>query len=73
MRMYKYLVLLSAFLTQDTHDTLLGKLGEYGIMGIVLAVMLWKDYKNEAFLQGLIGDLKKSLDKLSDKIDKKIQ
>ncbi len=73
MRMYKYLVLLSAFLTQDTHDNLLGKLGEYGILGIVLAVMLWKDYKNESFLQGLIGDLKKSLDKLSDKIDKKIQ
>lgn len=73
MNMYKYLVILSAFLAQETQDTLLGKLGEYGIMGIVLAVMLWKDYKNESFLQGLIGDLKKSLDKLSDKIDKKIQ
>jgi len=73
MRMYKYLIVLSAALTQDTQNTLLGKLGEYGIMGIVLAVMLWKDYKNEAFLQGLIGDLKKSLDDLSDKIDKKIQ
>lgn len=73
MRMYKYLVLLSAALTQDTQDSLLTKLGEYGIIGIVLAVMLWKDYKNEAFLQGLIGDLKESLDKLSDKIDKKIQ
>lgn len=71
--MYKYLVVLSAALTQDTQNTLLGKLGEYGIMGIVLAVMLWKDYKNEAFLQGLIGDLKKSLDDLSDKIEKKIQ
>lgn len=73
MRMYKYLVILSAFLAQETQDTLLGKLGEYGIMGVVLAVMLWKDYKNESFLQGLIGDLKKSLDKLSDKIDKKLQ
>ena len=71
--MYKYLVVLSAALTQDTQNTLLGKLGEYGIMGIVLAVMLWKDYKNEQFLQGLIGDLKKSLDDLSDKIEKKIQ
>ena len=71
--MYKYLVVLSAALTQDTQNTLLGKLGEYGIMGIVLAVMLWKDYKNEQFLQNLIGDLKKSLDSLSDKIDKKIQ
>lgn len=73
MNMYKYLIVLSAALTQNTQDTLLGKLGEYGIMGIVLAVMLWKDYKNEQFLQGLIGDLKKSLDDLSDKIDKKIQ
>lgn len=73
MRMYKYLVLLSAALTQDTQTTLLGKLGEYGILGVVLGIMLWKDYKNETFLQGLIGDLKKSLDKLSDKIDKKIQ
>ena len=73
MRMYKYLVVLSAAVTQDTQNTLLGKLGEYGIMGIVLAVMLWKDYKNEQFLQNLIGDLKKSLDDLSDKIDKKIQ
>lgn len=73
MRMYKYLLILSAALTQDTQDTLIGKLGEYGIIGIVLAVMLWKDYKNEAFLQDLIGDLKESLDKLSDKIDKKIQ
>lgn len=73
MRMYKYIMILAAFLTQDTQDTLLAKLGEYGVLGIVLAVMLWKDYKNEQFLQGLIGDLKKSLDKLSDKIDKKIQ
>lgn len=73
MRMYKYLVILSAALTQDTQDSLLTKLGEYGILGIVLAVMLWKDYKNEAFLQNLINDLKESLDKLSDKIDKKIQ
>ena len=73
MNMYKYLIVLSAALTQNTQDTLLGKLGEYGILGIVLAVMLWKDYKNEQFLQNLIGDLKKSLDDLSDKIDKKIQ
>lgn len=71
--MYKYLIVLSAALTQNAQDTLIGRLGEYGIMGIVLAVMLWKDYKNEAFLQGLIGDLKKSIDDLSDKIDKKIQ
>lgn len=73
MKMYKYIMLLAAFLTQDTQDTLLAKLGEYGVLGVVLAIMLWKDYKNEIFLQGLIGDLKKSLDKLSDKIDKKIQ
>ena len=73
MNMYKYLVILSAFLAQATQDSLLTKLGEYGILGVVLAVMLWKDYKNEAFLQKMIDDLKKSLDKLSDKIDKKIQ
>lgn len=73
MDMYKYLIVLSAVMTQDTQDTLLGKIGEYGILGAVLGIMLWKDYKNEQFLQKLIGDLKKSLDKLSDKIDKKIQ
>lgn len=73
MDMYKYLIVLSAALTQNTQDTLLAKLGEYGVLGIVLAVMLWKDYKNEQFLQNLIGDLKKSLDDLSDKIDKRIQ
>ena len=73
MNMYKYLIVLSAALTQDTQETLLGKLGEYGILGVVLGIMLWKDYKNEQFLQNLIGDLKKSLDSLSDKIDKKIQ
>lgn len=73
MKVYKYLVILSAFLAQDTQDTLLTKLGEYGILGIVLAVMLWKDYKNESFLQKMISDLKESLDKLSDRIDKKLQ
>ena len=73
MKMYKYLVILSAFLAQSTQDSLLTKLGEYGILGVVLAVMLWKDYKNETFLQKMIDDLKKSLDKLSDKIDEKIQ
>ena len=73
MDMYKYLIVLSAALTQDTQETLLGKLSEYGILGVVLGIMLWKDYKNEQFLQNLIGDLKKSLDSLSDKIDKKIQ
>lgn len=73
MNVYKYLVILSAFLAQDTQDNLLTKLGEYGILGIVLAVMLWKDYKNESFLQKMISDLKESLDKLSDRIDKKLQ
>lgn len=71
--MYRYVAIIAAFLTQDTQDTLLAKLSEYGVLGAVLAIMLWKDYKNEQFLQNLIGDLKKSLDKLSDKIDKKIQ
>lgn len=73
MNMYKYIVILSAFLAQSTQDSLLTKLGEYGLLGVVLAIMLWKDYKNEQFLQKLINDLKKSLDDLSDKIDKKIQ
>ena len=72
MGMYKYALILSAFFAQDAHESLLGKLGEYGILGVVLAIMLWKDYKNEQFLQKLIGDLKESLDDLSDKIDKKI-
>ena len=70
--MYRYLALIAAFLTQDTQDTLLAKLGEYGVLGIVLAVMLWKDYKNEQFLQKLIDDLKDSFNKLSDTIDKKL-
>lgn len=73
MNMYKYIVILSAFLAQSTQDSLLTKLGEYGLLGVVLAIMLWKDYKNEQFLQKLINDLKKSLDDLSNKIDKKIQ
>lgn len=70
--MYRYVALIAAFLTQDTQDTLLAKLGEYGVLGIVLAVMLWKDYKNEQFLQKLIDDLKDSFNKLSDTIDKKL-
>lgn len=70
--MYRYVAIIAAFLTQDTQDTLLAKLGEYGVLGIVLAVMLWKDYKNEQFLQKLIDDLKDSFNKLSDTIDKKL-
>ncbi len=73
MKVYKYITIVAAFLTQDTQDTLLGKLGEYGVLGIVLAVMLWQDYKNEQFLQKMIDDLKDSFDKLSDTIDKKLQ
>ena len=70
--MYRYVAIIAAFLTQDTQDTLLAKLGEYGVLGIVLAIMLWKDYKNEVFLQKLIDDLKDSFNKLSDTIDKKL-
>lgn len=73
MDMLKYAVILSAFFVNEMPDNLLSRLGEYGVLGIVLGIMLWKDYKNEQFLQKLIGDLRKSLDKLSDKIDKKIQ
>ena len=72
MSMYKYALVLSAFFAQDAQESLLGKLGEYGILGIVLGIMLWKDYKNEQFLQNLISDLKSSIDKMSDTIDKKI-
>lgn len=73
MSYMKYIAFLAMFFATDTQDSLLAKLGEYGILGVVLAIMLWKDYKNEQFLQKLIGDLKESLDDLSDKIDKKIQ
>ena len=68
----KYAFTIAAFLVADTQDGLLQKLGEYGILGVVLAIMLYKDYKNEQFLQKLISDLKKSLDKMSDTIDKKL-
>ncbi len=68
----KYALTIAAFLVADTQDSLLQKLGEYGILGVVLAIMLYKDYKNEQFLQKLISDLKKSLDKMSDTIDKKL-
>lgn len=69
----KYLMVFATFVaTEDTSSGLLTKLGEYGILGIVLAIMLYKDWKNEQFLQKLINDLKKSLDKMSDTIDKKI-
>lgn len=70
----KYLMFLAAFVaTEDTSSGLLSKLGEYGILGVVLAIMLYKDYKNEQFLQKLIDDLKISLDKMADTIDKKIK
>lgn len=70
----KYIMILATFVaTEDTSSGLLSRLGEYGILGVVLAIMLYKDYKNEQFLQKLIDDLKKSLDKMSDTIDKKIK
>jgi hypothetical protein len=68
----KYAFAIAAFMAVETQDSLLTKLGEYGVLGIVLAIMLYKDWKNEQFLQKLINDLKKSLDKMSDTIDKKI-
>ena len=69
----KYVTFLAMVFATDTQDSLLTKLGEYGILGVVLAIMLYKDYKNEQFLQKLIADLKESLDKMSDTIDKKIK
>lgn len=68
----KYAFAIAAFFAVETQDSLLTKLGEYGVLGVVLAIMLYKDWKNEQFLQKLINDLKKSLDKMSDTIDKKI-
>ena len=58
---------------EGTEQGLLSKLAEYGILGVMLALMIYKDWKNEQFLQKLINDLKKSLDKMSDTIDKKIK
>ena len=58
---------------EGTEQGLLSKLAEYGILGIMLALMIYKDWKNEQFLQKLINDLKRSLDKMSDTIDKKIK
>ena len=70
----KYIMILATFVaTEDTSSSLLSRLGEYGILGVVLAIMLYKDYKNEQFLQKLIDDLKISLDKMADTIDKKIK
>ena len=58
---------------EGTEQGLLSKLAEYGVLGIMLALMIYKDWKNEQFLQKLINDLKRSLDKMSDTIDKKIK
>ena len=58
---------------EGTEQGLLSKLAEYGVLGIMLALMIYKDWKNEQFLQKLINDLKRSLDKMSDTIDKKIR
>lgn len=73
MGMYKYALILSAFFTTEPETGLLSKLAEYGLLGVILAIMIYKDWKNEQFLQKLINDLKESLDKMSDTIDKKIK
>ena len=74
MRMYKYLPILAFTIAENaTENTLLSKLAEYGVLGIVLAIMIYKDFRNEQFLQGLINDLKKSFDKLSNSINNKIK
>ena len=67
------ILLATLIAVEDTGSGLLGKIAEYGLLGVMLALMIYKDWKNEAFLQKMIGDLKDSLDKLSDKIDKRIQ
>ena len=73
MSCMKYLAILTAVFATETGDSLLSKLTEYGLLGIILAIMIYKDWKNEQFLQNLINDLKESLDKMSDTIDKKIK
>lgn len=74
MRMYKYLPILAFAITQNsTENTLLSKLAEYGVLGVVLALMLYKDFRNEQFLQSLINDMKKSIDKLSNTINNKLK
>lgn len=71
--MYKYALILSVFFTTEPETSFLNKLAEYGLLGVILAIMIYKDWKNEQFLQKLIDDLKNSLDKMSDTIDKKIK
>ena len=74
MDMYKYLPVLAFAIAENaTENTLLSKLAEYGVLGVVLAIMMYKDFRNEQFLQGLINDLKKSFDKLSNSINNKIK
>lgn len=74
MRMYKYLPILAFAITQNsTENTLLSKLAEYGVLGVVLALMLYKDFRNQQFLQSLINDMKKSIDKLSNTINNKLK
>ena len=73
MSCMKYLALITAVFATETGDSLLSKLTEYGLLGVILAIMIYKDWKNEQFLQKLISDLKKSLDKMNDTIDKKIK
>ena len=73
MSSIKYLAIISAVFATETEGSLLSKLTEYGLLGVILAIMIYKDWKNEQFLQKLINDLKISLDKMSDTIDKKIK
>jgi len=74
MKMYKYLTILAFTVAENaTENTLLSKLAEYGVLGIVLALMMYKDFRNEKFLQGLVNDLKKSFDKLSNSLNNKIK
>lgn len=60
-------------MAENPPQSLFQGLMDYGPLAIIVAVLLWKDYKNEQFLQNLVNDLKKSIDAMSDKIDKKIK
>lgn len=74
MKMFESLSLFALMLfAEDTPNNLLDALVQYGALGIIAGILLWKDYKNEQFLQKMINDLKRSIDKMSDTIDKRLK
>ena len=70
--MYDNLILLSALILSE-QTNLLDGLVQYGPVAIICGFLLYKDYKNDAFMQKTIDSLKESIDKLADSIDKKLK